>query len=145
MKRRNVAVEFMMVFFIVTACVTILEGLMGMIFFPEVKMGYEAFFSPPVFGFLSALSGIVTYSSKELSVKQALVRKAIHLSLIEVMIFGVNAIAGNIFETKVCIALVISIAIVYVIVDVVLWINDCKYAEKFNQRLKIFQENQQKM
>ena len=60
--KRKTLIHYLLVFFIVTACVTILEGVFGMLFFPEITFGYKAFFSPPIFGTLSALSGFVTDS-----------------------------------------------------------------------------------
>lgn len=85
--KKNIS-EFMMAFFVCTTCITILEGILGMIFFPEERLPYEAFFSPPLFGFLSVLLGLVTKSKKELSVRQILFRRALHLLLIEGMVFG---------------------------------------------------------
>ena len=140
MKRKEIWVDFMMSFFIITACITILEGILGAIFLPDVQFGYEAFFSPPLFGLLSALLGFVGYSKHELTVRQAFFRKILHLSLIEIMVFGLNMLIGNIFEPKLCLALILAIAVVYITVNAVLWINDQKSAEKFNQELKSFQE-----
>ena len=51
MKHREGLWEFVIAFLVCTACITVLEGVMGMLFFPEEKIGYDAFFSPPVFGF----------------------------------------------------------------------------------------------
>ncbi len=142
MKVKNLLIEFMMSFFIVTACVTILEGVVGMLFLEDVKFGFEAFLSPPLFGFLTSLLGFITYSSKELTIKQALFRKAIHLSLIEALVFGLNAWVGNFYEPKLVIALILAIAVIYITVNFVLWVNDQKSAEQFNENLRVFQEKQ---
>lgn len=83
MNHKSKLVEGLMSFCICTACITILEGVMGMLFFPNEKLGYEAFFSPPLFGGISVLLGIVAESRKELSVKQILFRRVLHLLLIE--------------------------------------------------------------
>ena len=139
MTKKEIISDMIMSFCVVTACVTILEGIMGMLFFPDIRMGYGAFFSPPLFGFFSAVFGLVTYSKKELSIKQMLFREIIHLLLIELLVFGLNIAVGNQFETKICIALALSIAVVYVVVCIILWINDQRSAAKFNQRLRQFQ------
>lgn len=128
-----------MAFMVCTTCITILEGVMGMIFYPQQKLGYDAFFSPPLFGFCSVFLGVVTYSRKELSVKQVLVRRGIHLLLIEGLIFGVNYAAGYIFEPLTFLALAAAIALVFVTVYVVLWLNDKRSAEMFNEQLKRYQ------
>lgn len=139
MKSKEKVIEMFMTFFIVTACVTILEGILGGIFMPEVQLDYSAFFSPPLFGFFSSILSFVTYSSKELTIKQMLIRQVIHLLLIELLVFGLNAATGNLFEIKTCVALALSVAVVYVVVCVVLWINDQKSASEFNQRLREYQ------
>ena len=132
-------VDMFMTFVIVTACVTIFEGILGVVFLPDQRFGYSAFFSPPLFGLLSALLGLVNYSSKELTIRQMLVRQAIHLILIEMAVFGLNAFSGIYFEMKLCVALALSIAVVYAVVCVILWINDQRSASQFNQKLRQFQ------
>lgn len=143
MKHSNVWFDLMMSFFVVTACVCILEAVLGMLLFPEIRFGYDAFLSPPLFGLLSSLLGIVTYSKKELTVRQAMIRKVLHLVLIELLVFGLNAYAGHFFEAVQFISIMISIAVVYVTVNAVLWVNDQRSAAKFNQELKEFQRNNQ--
>lgn len=140
MKDKGMLIQFLLVFFIVTACITILNGLLGMIFLPEMRFGYEAFLSPPIFGFLSALSGLVTKSKKELSVKQMLFREFLQLLLIEIMVFGANYMFGICFEWELSVTLAIGIAVIFVLVYVVLWLNDRSSAKTFNAKLVEFQK-----
>lgn len=129
----------MMAFFVCTACITILEGVIGMLFFPELRFGYDAFFSPPIFGFFSVLFGLVTKSKKELSVKQMLFRMALHLNLIEILVFGLNYMSGMVFEPVAAVVLALSIALIFAAVYLVMWINDRKSAVLFNEKLKLYQ------
>ncbi len=91
-------VDMMMSFFICTACITILEGIIGRIFFPQLTFGYEAFFSPPFFGFLSVLFSIVNYSKKELSIRQVLFRRFLHLRNISA--FSTRPPARNLYNGR---------------------------------------------
>lgn len=143
MKNRGLGIQFMLVFFIVTACITILSGILGMIFMPDVRFGYEAFLSPPIFGFLSALSELVTKSRKELSVGQMLFREFLQLLLIEVMVFGVNYVFGTTFTWELNITLALSIAVIFILVYVIMWLNDQRSAVVFNAKLVEFQKNQE--
>ena len=143
MKNRGLGIQFMLVFFIVTACITILSGILGMVFMPDVRFGYEAFLSPPIFGFLSALSGLVTKSRKELSVGQMLFREFLQLLLIEVMVFGVNYVFGTTFTWELNITLALSIAVIFILVYVIMWLNDQRSALAFNAKLVEFQKNQE--
>ena len=77
--------EMMMSFFVCTACICILEGVVGTLFMPRQQFGYEAFFSPPLFGAVSVLFGIVTRSRRELSMGEVVARRCLHLLLIEAL------------------------------------------------------------
>lgn len=143
MKGKGLLIEFMLVFFIVTACITILSGVLGAVFLPDTRFGYEAFLSPPLFGFLSALSGLVTKSEKELSVKKMLFREFLQLLFIETMVFGINYAFGTTFEWKLSVTLAIGIAFIFVFVYVMLWLNDRRSAMIFNEKLVEFQKSQE--
>lgn len=139
MKYKPKMFELLIDFCVCTTCITLLEGVMGMLFFPDQEIYYDAFFSPPLFGTLSVLLGFVTNSKKELTVKQVMFRRVLHLLLIEGLVFGLNYLAGVVFPPVIGIALALGIAVVFVMVYVITWINDQKSAEDFNQKLKEFQ------
>lgn len=143
MKHKSKLSEMLIAFCICTTGITLLEGIMGMLFFPEETLSYKAFFAPPIFGVISVFLGFVTWSPNELSVKQVIFRRVLHLLLIEGMVYGLNYISGNIFSIGVSVALVFGVAAVYVMVQVILWINDRRSANNFNQKLKEYQTNQQ--
>ncbi len=136
--------EALMAFLVSTACITGLEGILGIIFMPDVRFGYEAFFSPMIFGFFSALFGAVLGTEKEMSVRQVWIRRAVHLLLIEALVFGANSAAGMAFEPVLALTLAFSIAAVFGIVYGVLWMNDVKSAADFNEKLKDFQDSRNK-
>lgn len=143
MKYKEKIVEELISFCICTTCITLLEGIMGVIFFPDVMMDYGAFFSPPLFGALSVLLGVVTVSKKELTVKQVLIRRGVHLLLIEIMVFGLNYLAGVIFTPIINVTLALGIAIIFIMVYVIIWLNERKSACIFNEMLKVYQEKEQ--
>lgn len=141
MRKNNQFTELFMIFIVVTACITIGEGIIGVIFLPNATISYWAFFSPPIFGILSTILGLVTYSKKEMSVRQAIIRKVIHLILIEMLVFIVNIVAGadKMFSMSLRVALGIAIALIYVSANLILWMNDRRSAIEFNEQLKRFQ------
>lgn len=143
MKNSKVITEFIMSFFIATTCIGICMGILGSFFMKEVVFGYDAFFSPPIFGFFSVCLSIVNYSKKELSIKQVIVRKCIHLLLINVLVFGLNYDYGMIFEPIFALCLFLFIFVIYVTVNVLIWLNDRKTAVQFNKELIEFQNKQE--
>lgn len=142
MKHKNKLVDMMMSFFVCTACITILEGIIGMIFFPQAVFGYDAFFSPPLFGIFSVLFGIVNYSKKELSVLQVLFRRFLHLLLIEGLVLGLNYMTGALSDFLFFFVLAFSVAVVFILVYVVMWLGERRSAMQFNEQLKIYQSRQ---
>lgn len=141
MNYKSKLIEGLITFCICTTCITLLQGTMGLLFFPNVRVDYGAFFSPPIFGGLGVVLGIVTVSKKELTVKQVLVRRAIHLLLIEGLVFGLNYLVGNTFPPVINITLAFGIAIVFIMVYLISWLDDRRYANNFNEMLKSYQEN----
>lgn len=132
--------ELVMAFCICTTGITILEGVLGMLIYPDELVPYNAFLTPPMFGLISVLLGIVTWSKKELTVKQILIKRLLHLILIEVMVFGLNYISGIIFPLHVSVILAFGIALVFVGVYFILWFIDRRSADMFNIKLKQYQD-----
>ena len=140
MNYKSKLIEGLITFCICTTCITLLQGIMGLLFFRDVRVDYGAFFSPPIFGVLGVLLGIVTVSKKELTVKQVLIRRILHLLLIEGLVFGLNYLVGNIFPPIINITLAVGIAFVFVMVYLISWLDDRRYANDFNEMLKTYQE-----
>lgn len=141
MKIKKAVTNFLLSFFSITACITILTAILGSLYMPDVTFTSKAFFSPVIFGFLSTLTSYIVKSKNELSTVQLLFRMLLQLLCIEIIVFGINYLAGNTFETSLNISLALSIALVYVIVHIVLWLNDQRNANEFNQQLAEFQRH----
>lgn len=141
-KMENVPTSLLLIFFIVTACVTTAQGIIGTLLWPEARFGFEAFLFPPLFGILSVLSNVVLISKKELSMGQMAFRMFLQLLVIEVMVFAVNIMAGSFknYTPAICILLAIAVAGIYGVVHVMIWLNDWREAKAFNERLRRFQE-----
>ena len=142
MKFKTAFSEMLVGFCVSITFICILQGLLGGYFLPDVKLDFGVLLSPPLFGFLSTLLGVVEFSSRELTVRQVLIRRVIHLLLIEGMVFGLNILVGNGFTFWMAVLLALGIAVVYICVYVVLWIDELRYARVFNEKLKEFQKKE---
>lgn len=140
MKKDNPLTDILLAFFITTACITILEGTLGTLLFPSQQFGYIAFLSPPLFALLTASSGLVMLSRKELSIRQVIVRRILQLIWIEAIVFGLNLIVGIRFEPLVIVTLSLGVAAVFVTVNLMMWLNDRRIASNFNKKLRSMQE-----
>ena len=128
----------LMEYFIITTCVTTATAILGLSLDPTAKFGYEGYFSPLLFGLMSLVPSIATYSRKELSLRQTLIRKLIHFALLETMLisFGHWARILHGFGT---VYFALTVLIVYLAVDLISWHLDSKEASKINKTLRSLQ------
>lgn len=133
--------KIMMSFFISVACICAAMALIGMIFERDTRFGYDAFLSPLIFGAVASLPLLVKYSRNELSLKQTVVRNVIHFLLLEAAILSILYFGGALTDISLAISLGISILIIDLTVNLVLWVNDKRTAKEFNNALRILQGN----
>jgi hypothetical protein len=128
-------------YFIIVTGVTLLIGVVGIQYEPDRKFGYEAFFSPLIFGLIGVIPSLATYSNKELTLKQMILRKVVQFFVLEVMILTFGCIMG-IMKTDILGTMALSIFAVFVAVHIIEWLIDNKRAEKLTLELKAFQKSQ---
>lgn len=128
-------------FFIIVTCISAVMGVIGLIYEPNRRFGYEAFFSPIIFGLISIIPSIVTFSNKELSVKEMIFRNVLQLMVLECLILTSGFLFGIMKDKMILISVGVSIIIVFIIVHIISWIFDYKTAANLNQNLKVFQNN----
>ena len=131
----------MMSFFVSVACICMVMAFIGMVFEADTLFGYEAFLSPLIFGAAATLPMLVEYSKEELSLTQTAVRKGIHLILLEAVILSILYFEGILTSISMAVSLGISIFVIDLTVNLVLWINDNRIANEFNCALKKLQSD----
>lgn len=133
--------KIMMSFFVSVACICTAMALIGVIFEPDTRFGYEAFLSPLIFGAVASLPSLVTYSKNELTLKQTAIRNIIHFILLEAVILSVLYFGGMLTSISMVVSLGVSIFMIDLAVNLVLWINDKRTAKEFNTALKRLQSD----
>lgn len=129
----------LMEFFIITTCVTAAIAILGLSLDPAARFGYEGFFSPLIFGLVSLVPSLATYSRKELSLRQALIRKLFHFALLETMLITFGHWTGILHGVDDSASFALAVLIVYLMVNWVSWHLDSKEATKINQTLRTLQ------
>ena len=133
----------LMSFFIIVTLVNIAIFICGIVLAPDEKLGYTAFIVPVIDGLLGVIPGLVMYSKRELTVRQMIVRDIIQLLSIELIIlvftFGFSGFS-NVDVSK-FLAIVLSVAFVYVGVVVIMYLLDFRSAKKMTDDLKAFQKS----
>lgn len=133
--------KIMMSFFISVACICAAMAVIGMKVEPDTRFGYEAFLSPLIFGAVATLPSFVQYSKKDLSLRQTAIRNVIHFILLEVVILSVLYGGGILTDKMMAFSLGVSILVIDLTVNLVLWVNDKKTAKEFNDALKKLQND----
>ncbi len=126
-------------YFIITTCVTAATAILGLTLNPAAKFGYESFFSPLIFGFISLVPSFVTYSHKELSFRQTLLRKALHVAVLEAMLTGFGFWVGILNAPADASLFAVAVFLVYIAVNLISWMLDRKDANEINKTLKSLQ------
>lgn len=131
----------LMDFFIIVTLVNVAIFVCGIVLAPEEQLGYTAFIVPVIDGILGIIPGLIMYSKRELTVKQMIVRNIIQLISIELIIvfftFGFSGISLD--DISRLIAVVGSVAFVFVGVIIFRFILDSRTARKMTDDLKVFQ------
>lgn len=129
----------LMEYFIITTCVTAAIAILGLSLDPAAKFGYEAYFSPLIFGLVSLVPSFITYSRRELSFRQALVRKVLHAIVLEAMLIAFGFWAGILHGAAAASFFGLAVFIVYLAVNLISWQLDKKDAGEINKTLKSLQ------
>ncbi|SEP55247.1 DUF3021 family protein [Butyrivibrio sp. TB] len=132
-------------FFITVTLINLAMLILGKLLEPEQVFGYEAFMYPLIYGLIGTIPSIVIRDKKELSVKQELIRKVMNMLLIIVLMlafmFGGREITSELIAAAVGVA--ISIVIIFVLVNLIIWWFDLKTAKDMTEDLLMYQEKQE--
>lgn len=130
--------EFLMIFFIVNTCVLIAAATYISLLEKNAVLDVSILWQILGVTFVTTLSDVVYYSKKELSRKQIIIRTCIQYIWINIIVISSAYIFSWIDTTKpfyYVAALMVLIAIVYIIIKLICYKKDAKMAEKFNERI----------
>ncbi len=129
----------LMEYFIITTCVTAAIAVLGQSLDPTARFGYEGYLSPLIFGFISLVPSFATYSRRELSFRQALVRKVLHVIVLEAMLTAFGLWTGILRSPIEASFFGLAVFVVYIAVNLISWLLDKKEASELNRTLKFLQ------
>ena len=132
--------KVMMSFFVGVTCICAGMAILGMLFEPNKRFGYEGFLSPLFFGLVTMLPTLISYSKHELSVFEALIRRILQLVLVEIIVLLIVFAGGGLTSVALAVSIALMVLLVGVTIHLVLWINDKKTAKVFNEALAKMQQ-----
>lgn len=129
-------------FFIIVTLINIAIFILGNIFRPEQRFGYEAFLAPIIYGLFSLIPLIVMYSKKELTAKQLIFRKILQWFSIEVILYvfgyGIDQVLHE--DIGQTIGFGLSILIIYIVANVISNLINVREAQELAALFKDFQD-----
>lgn len=144
MELRSILKKCMLDFFLIQAGITFAIGVIEYIGSPASGAAQYIFFMPFVYAFFCVIPSVVVYSSKELSIKQMLVRKAIHFVLIELIVMLISYKTGVLASTFMRIAIPLSAAAVYIMVNVLEYLFCKLEADTMTKKIQCVREKDDK-
>ena len=127
------------IFFIITTCICLATAVVGPSLKPELALSFESFYSPLIGGGIATLPAFILYSRKELSTRQTIIRKILHLIAIEIIFIALSRLSGDTFDFGETMILASAVFVVYAAVNVFGWFLISREAKKINTALKSFQ------
>lgn len=136
MELREYFKKILLDFLMIQAGINITIGIIGLLNPSQNVISPTAFFMPFVYAFFCTLSSLVTYSSKEISARKMLFRKIIQFILIELTVIFITYSADALADKTMFTAVLVSVFIIYLLVNLVDYFFSKTQADKMNQKLR---------
>jgi len=142
MEFKRFLVNKLILFFMISTLITIAVSLIGSAFDSDARFGYDTLLVPIAYAALCMLPTLVTWSRREFSPKQLLIRKAIMLVLLEAVILLIAFTSPVIDTERIEVVLVIagSVLVIFVLVHFFMWLKESAEAKKMNVDLEKYQK-----
>lgn len=131
----------MSLYFVIVTLINGATFILGEIFRPDERFGYDAFLSPLIYAAISLVPMLCMYSKKELTLKQHILREFFQLAVIEVILIGFGLGAKSLQPENLTLtaSFALSVFIIYMLVLLIAWLLDMRLAQQLNSDLKKFQ------
>lgn len=103
-------------FLLIQVGITLAMGIIGCIDPPHDGLPHYILFMPFVYAFFCTIPGCVTYSSKELSIREMAVRMGIEFALDEIAALSVAYFTGALTSGFMVTAIMIAVAVIFLFV-----------------------------
>ena len=128
-------------YFIIVTGINLAVFVLGMIFRPDQKLGYDAFLYPLIYGAITSIPNLLMVEKKEPTIKQSIFREIIGVILISAILlttmFAGMEVTGELIVIS-C-GIVLSVICITLLVNAVSWILDSRKAESLTNDLVAFQ------
>lgn len=140
---RETVVRYFRIFLITHLFIAINTAIVGQYLEPDAHLTYHSMWGPVIMAFLCILPSFLLHSTKDLSIRQVMIRRVIQVLMIEGIVLGFLYIVVPMRDIKTALVVAASVVIVYGVICVVDWVQGCMDAEAMNRRLEQLKKEQQ--
>ena len=129
-------------FFMLSTLITVAISVIGTALDPGARFGYDALLSPLFYAACCVIPTFVTYSRRELTLKELVGRMVLEWILIEAVVLYI-AYSSPVIDTgriSVVLTLAVSVFVIYLLSRLISWLQDSAEARKLNDELLRFQK-----
>ncbi len=128
-------------FFTLSTLIAAAVSLIGGAFDGGARFGYDALLAPMKYAALCLLPTLVTWSRRELSAKEMLVRKALMLVLLEaeILLIAFTSPAIDTARAEVVLTLAGSVLVIFALANLFAWLRESAEAKCMSRDLARFQ------
>ena len=142
MDLRQFLLRKLMLFFILSTLITVAVFILGSVFDPGARFGYDALLSPLFYAGCCVIPSLVTYSRKELKPRAWILREVLQFVLTEAVVLAV-AFRSSVIDTSqppVVLGIAGSVFVIYLLVFLISWLANSSQAKQVNEELRRFQQ-----
>lgn len=143
MSFKEIVYKSITIYFILVTCITAGIAILGTLLDPDMRFGYDAFFSPFLFAALCIIPNLLMYSKKELSNKQIILRKILQLLVIEAEVVAVAVLSPMIptERPEIIIGLAVCVFVIFILVNFITILSSYFSAKQLTKELAEFRRN----
>ncbi len=127
-------------YFIIFAIIVIFLTILRQIFLPDMYLELKDIFICMIGALLGDLPSLIFYSAKEMSEKEMRIRIIIHFVVLEAVLLTFGCVIRLVNGILPTIIFAFQIAVIYVFVRFLSWLDDRKAANRINEKLKAMKD-----
>ena len=141
MSIKQFLIRKLMLFFTLSTLIAVAMFFLGSALDPDTRFGYEGLLMPLFFAGCCVLPSLVTYSRRELTRREWILREALQFLLTEGVILALAFALPGIDSSRPAVVLGIagSVLVIYLLVFLFSWLVNSAQAKQVNQELQAFQ------
>ena len=129
----------LLIFVVLVTCISLAMGITGSIFDSGRRFTYGAYFSPILYAGIYMLLQFITYSKKELTMKQYVFRCFLQFLVYETILISFALFISKV-SIKIIIVLALCVPVVAVFSTLMIWFLDLRKAKEMKKELFTYQQ-----